>query len=531
MREDQGIGDSQRPDPARPDPGPGDAGQGRGPAGPPEPHARPVYPQPSPGQPAHPHFPHGQPGYPYPFAPPPGAQPYGTAPYGTQPYGPAGFGPPYGPPGYPQPPYGELGQPPAPSRRPRRLRNLITYLVVAAVAAASGALATGLALNSGQSGGISANQPPGGGIRGGAAPGTGGLHSASARAIARAVRPGLVDISSNLGYQGSQAAATGMVISSDGLVLTNNHVITDTTQLYATVVTTHQRFVAKWLGYDAADDIAVIKLIGAHGMRTVPLGDSATVKVRQRVIALGNADGLGGAPATAGTITGVNRTITASDSGAGTRETLHGMLQTDADIVQGDSGGPLVNLSGQVIGMDTAAATGIFGGNGQQGFAIPINRALRIARQIINGQPSPGIQIGSTGFLGVLVPAAGASRASSPRVQRQLQFQQDQSSGLAQPSPPACLANELNAGVPTHVAPASSGALIIGELCGTPAQRAGIVAGDVITAVGGQRVSSPLQLTSIMRGYRPGMSVQVSWVAVNGQVHHGSLALIQAPPH
>jgi len=520
MREDQGIGDGQQPDEQ-------DSSQQA--AGPPQPHAQPGYPQSPPGQPGA----HG------PFAPPSfGAQPYGTQPYrdqpyGTQPYGPGGFGPPYGPSGYPPPPYSQMVQHPSPGRRPRRVRSVLTYLVVAAVAAASGALATGLVLSNGRPSGISANGQPSGGALPGGAPGSTGsrLRSPGERAVARAVRPGLVDISSNLGYQGSQAAATGMVISSNGLVLTNNHVITDTTQLFATVVTTHERFAARWLGYDAADDIAVIKLIGAHGLRTVPLGNSARVKVRDHVIALGNADGLGGAPATAGFITGVNRTITASDSGAGTAETLHGMLQTDAGIVQGDSGGPLINVSGQVIGMDTAAATGIFGGNGQQGFAIPINKALRIAHQIINGQPGPGIQIGSTGFLGVLVPAAGASRASSPQVQRQLQLQQDRSAGLAQPSPPSCLANELNAGVPTRVAPAHTGALIIGELCGTPAQRAGIVAGDVITSVGGRRVTSPVQLTGIMRGFKPGMTVQVSWVTVNGQLHRGSLGLIQAPPH
>ena len=108
-----------------------------------------------------------------------------------------------------------------------------------------------------------------------------GVSASTKRAVVSAVRPGLVDISSNLGYQGSQAAATGMVISSDGLVLTNNHVITDTTQLYAKVLATGKQYPAKWLGYDSADDVAVIKLVGAHNLRTVPLGDSSTRQARR----------------------------------------------------------------------------------------------------------------------------------------------------------------------------------------------------------------------------------------------------------
>ena len=119
-----------------------------------------------------------------------------------------------------------------------------------------------------------------------------------------AVRPGLVDISSNLGYQGSQAAATGMVISSDGLVLTNNHVITDTTQLYATVLATGKRYAARWLGYDSTDDVAVIKLVGAHNLRTVPLGDSRRSRSATTSSRSATPTARGGSPPVAGSITG-----------------------------------------------------------------------------------------------------------------------------------------------------------------------------------------------------------------------------------
>ncbi len=488
-------------------------------------YSQPGYSQPGYGQPA---FRAGQPGY-----PPPGGPAYGQAAYGqTAPFG------------YPPGAYGQPGFLPPPRADARRRRNFLTYLIVAVVAAAAGAGITAYFAGNGSSDSSGTPQAGSGNNGSGnsgfpAFPGlpnngsnSSGVHSATEKAVINAVRPGLVDISSNLQYQGSQAAATGMVISPNGLVLTNNHVISDTTQLYATVVTTHQRFVAKWLGYDSTDDVAVIQLIGAHNLRTVPLGNSSTIKVGAGVVAMGNAEGAGGVTPATGSITGLNRTITASDSGEATSETLHGMLQTNAGIVQGDSGGALADTSGHVIGMNTAAATRNFGA-ANIGFAIPINKALAIAFKIIHGQGSKTIQIGSTGFMGVLVPAGQASLVSNPQQQRQRQLQQDESNSSfpVQPSSPTCLANDLTAGVPSPIAPVSSGALIIGELCGTPADKAGIIAGDVITAVGKNKVSSPAQLTKVMLSYKPGDTVQVTWVDVHGTTRHTPLALIQAPPH
>jgi S1-C subfamily serine protease len=510
-------------------------------------YSAPGYGQPEYGQPEY-----GQPGYGQPgsgYGPPPGlGQPGPGQPGLGQPgYGQPGYG--YGQPGYGYTtPPGPAGSPGGygyyrqPGTRARRRRTLLTYLTVAVVAAAAGAGLTGYALSGNQSPGSASGAPSGGsGSDPGGLPGIGfpsgnshrGISSSTERAVVSAVRPGLVDISSNLGYQGSQAAATGMIIKPNGLVLTNNHVITDTTQLYAKVLSTGQQFRAKWLGYDSSDDVAVIKLIGAHNLRTVPLGNSGSVRLGDHVIAIGNAYGAGRFSPVAGTITGINRTITASDSGAATKETLHGMLQTNAGIVQGDSGGPLSDTKGRVIGMNTAAAAGSFGNATQNvGFAIPINKALRIAGQIINGKPSSSVQIGSTGFLGVLVPAGQASRIQDPQQQRDRQLHQDRGSAgfPVQPSAPGCLQNSASAGVPAQVAPIAAGALIIGELCGTPADRAGIIAGDVITSVGGHRISSPKQLTGVMTALKPGLSVKVAWVDVNGKAHTGTLDLIQAPP-
>jgi S1-C subfamily serine protease len=248
---------------------------------------------------------------------------------------------------------------------------------------------------------------------------------------------------------------------------------------------------------------------------------------------MGNADGEGGAPAVTGTITGLNKTITASDDGESTSETLHGMLKTDAAIVPGDSGGPLASTSGTVIGMDTAAATAAATGSlgeGQQpvGFAIPINTALTIAHEIASGQSSSTVQIGATGFMGVIVPAADASKSSNPSTERQDQLQEEGGAGVT--SPVKCVGNDVEAGVPATIAPVKSGALIISDLCGTAADTAGLRAGDVITNVDGQAVTTPAGLDNLMLQFKPGASVPVTWVDTAGKTHTQNLVLGQRPP-
>jgi S1-C subfamily serine protease len=232
-----------------------------------------------------------------------------------------------------------------------------------------------------------------------------------------------------------------------------------------------------------------------------------------------------------GNITQLNQSITASDDLGGT-ETLHGMLQTNADIQEGDSGGPLANAAGKVIGMDTAASSGSFGNQTSTiGFAIPIKRALNIAHQIIQGKSSATIKIGASGFLGVLVPSDSASSATSPAQQRQDQLSQGSSgSGLGPPSGTRCMQNDQNAGVPQTIAPVSSGTLILGSLCGTPADAAGLAPGDVITSVDGHVVTSPNSLTQILTNYHPGNTISVTWVDTSNQPHTSKLALLGAPP-
>ena len=499
---------------------------------------------------------HGQPGsyaqggYGQPGAGQPGG--YAQGGYAQGPYGaPQGY-PGYGQPGYGQPGYGQGGYGhPADyiEQQPRgggKARGFLVYLVVAALAAGVGAGAVavldhstnasqnspnaGAPVNPGAGNGFNPNSG-GSGQGNGSNPGS-GIGSSRQQAIANAVEPGVVDIQSSLQYIGGTAEATGMVISSNGLVLTNNHVIVDTTGLTATLVSTGQKFTAKWLGYDKTDDVSVIQLQNASGLRTVPLGNSSTVKQGESVVAIGNAEGVGGQPTVVtGSITQLDQTITASDDLGGS-ETLHGMLQTNANIQEGDSGGPLVSSSGKVIGMDTAASSGSFGNQSGStvGFAIPINRALSIAHQIINGQSSSTVKIGPSGFIGVLVPSQRASTLSSPQQQQQQQSsQQSGNSGLPS-SGQQCLANDQNAGVPRTIAPVGSGTLILGTLCGTPAASVGITAGDVITKVDGHAVTSPNSLSAILQGYRPGVTVSVTWVDTSGGQHTSQMDLLPDPP-
>ena len=209
--------------------------------------------------------------------------------------------------------------------------------------------------------------------------------------VSNKVQPGVVDINSTLKYQDGAAAGTGMILSSNGVVLTNNHVVEGSTHLTATTVAGGKKYQATVIGVDPTDDVALIKLQGASGLKPVQVGDSSKVTLGTGVVAIGNAGGTGGSPTvTTGTITALGRTITASDSGSGQNtETLHNMLQTNAPIAEGDSGGALANAAGQVIGMNTAANSQSLGGQGpSMGFAIPINRALAIAKKIAAGNAS-----------------------------------------------------------------------------------------------------------------------------------------------
>ena len=338
--------------------------------------------------------------------------------------------------GYGQPPYGGYGAtsplPPMPPRPPRSRIGLLSYVAVALVAGALGAGSVVALYHPASSNSSNASPlPTSSGVVPQPLP-TGAIpqpsdvapsSNASVPGVVSKVEPGLVIINTALQYSSEQAAGTGMVIKSDGLVLTNNHVIEDSTRISATVVSTGRTYQAQVVGYDVTGDIALIKLEGASGLHTVPIGSSATLKTGQTVIAMGNAEGQSMIIPATGTITALNQTITASNQGGSvSSETLHGMIETNADVVSGDSGGPLSNTSGQVIGMDTAGNSVRFQSQSVAGFAIPINTALAIARQINAGQASSTITIGYPPFMGIYI-AQGSD--SSPQGQENEQAQGD----------------------------------------------------------------------------------------------------------
>ncbi len=302
------------------------------------------------------------------------------------------------------------------------------------------------------------------------------------------VEAATVDINTSLGG-GSAAAGTGMVLTSSGVILTNDHVVANGLQYSVRLTSTGAAYPATLIGEDSKHDIAVIQVEGVSGLATAPIGDSSTVHVGDSVTALGNAEGRGGAPAVAnGQVTALGQSITASDQTGQGAEYLSGMIQTNAPILPGDSGGPLVNGNGQVIGMDTAASGGRRGPEQSsiQAFAIPIDTALNYAHQLIahpTASPAPAL-------LGVCV---GPSTSPQGAV--------------------------LVAGAPCGTNGVESG---------TPAATTALGAGDVITSVGGAAVLSDSSLRAILQGDHPGQSVVIVWSDPNGHQHRATITLAAA---
>jgi S1-C subfamily serine protease len=326
--------------------------------------------------------------------------------------------------------------------------------------------------------------------------------------IASKVDPGLVDVVSTLGYQNGTAAGTGMVLTSTGEVLTNNHVIDGATSIKATDVGNGRTYTARVVGYNATKDVAVLQLEGASGLSTVTLS-SSSAQTGQKVVALGNAGGKGGTPSVAtGTVTGLGRSITASDESSANAEQLAGLIETNADIQPGDSGGPLVNTSGQVIGMNTAASTAASttGYQSQSGtapaqtqaFAIPVSEASSIASQIEAGASSSTTHLGATAFLGVEISSTGAGGYGGGY------------GGFGG-------------------SPSGGGATVAGVVSGSAAAQAGLTAGDQITSVAGHTITSSADIASVLGSHHPGDKISIGWTDEFGQSQTATVVLTAGP--
>jgi S1-C subfamily serine protease len=410
-----------------------------------------------------------------------GGQGYGGQGYpgqgypGAGGYGQPGYGGSYGQPGYGGPGSGGQGYGgpgfEAPGGRPPRKHRILAGAAAAVIAFGGGA-------------GVTAWATAGGGLGSG--------QVLTTEAIVQRTDPAVVDIVSQLGGQNAASAGTGIVLTSTGEVLTNNHVIDGATSITVTDVGNGHSYRAAVKGYDASHDIAVIQLQGASGLKTADIGDSGDVKVGNKVVALGNAGGRGGAPSVAeGHVTGLGASITAQDAGSGSSERLHGMIRTNANIQPGDSGGPLLNTAGEVIGMDTAASsTETAAQAGQvQAFAIPIDEAIDTAKQITAGESSGTVHIGPTAFLGVSISTQ---------------------SGLGSGT-------------------AAGGAPVAGVVEGGAAAAAGITGGDTITSIAGHNVTSPTGLRDIITALKPGQKVPVSWTTQSGQSHSATVSMGTGP--
>jgi S1-C subfamily serine protease len=339
------------------------------------------------------------------------------------------------------------------------------------------------------------------------------------------VDPGLVDIDTTLGYQQEEAAGTGIVLTSSGEVLTNNHVIDEATSISVTDVGNGNTYSASVVGYNRTKDIAVLQLHNASGLKTATIGNSSSVSVGEDIVGIGNAGGTGGTPSAAGgTVTALNQSITASDEGDSSSEQLTGLIETNADIQPGDSGGSLVDTSGQVLGIDTAASAGFSfqssdQSSGNQGYAIPINQAITIAQEIEAGTSSSTVHIGATAFLGVEIAQGTCSSGGSGS---------EGSGGLGFGG--TGFGSEGGSGQSSSGSSSTSGAVICSVITSSPAQESGLAEGDTIVSVNGQSVTTPSALTNLLEPLHPGDKVTIGYTNSSGNTQTASVQLSSGPP-
>jgi len=271
------------------------------------------------------------------------------------------------------------------------------------------------------------------------------------------VQPGVVAIGVT-GLDG-RGAGTGMVLTADGEVLTNAHVVSGATRIRVTLFGENEPRAADLVGADALMDLAVLKIQGARNLPTVELGSSDAARVGDDVVAIGHALALPGGPTvTEGIVSAKDRTV----------EQLDGLIQTDAAINPGNSGGPLVNAAGQVIGVNTAVIRGPAEGIG---FAIAIDNAKPIIEQLRKGGPPPA----ATAFLGISSQTLDADIAATLDV------------------------------------PVEAGAIVAEVVPGAAAEQAGLRRGDVIVEIDGRPVRSSATISTIMRSKQPGDTVTITY--------------------
>lgn len=282
---------------------------------------------------------------------------------------------------------------------------------------------------------------------------------------------------------GGEGAGTGIVLTSDGEVLTNYHVVEDSTSIRVTIASTGTTYTASVVGSDPDADIALLQLRDASGL-TVATIDDDTLAVGDDVTAVGNAGGTGTLTAATGDVTDLSTSITTASEGSIQGETLDHVIETDADVVAGDSGGPLIDDEGEVVGIDTAASTG----QEINGYAIPIDVALAVVTQIRDGDESDGVQVGASAFLGIELDSTASYGGADP-----------------------------------------DGAPVAGVVDGDAADDAGLSAGDVITKLGSTTISDTDDLTAALATLSPGDRTKITWATDDGQTESATVTLGSSP--
>jgi S1-C subfamily serine protease len=467
---------------------------------------------PEPGQPNP--YGYGQHAYGQPAQQPYGQQPYGQAgqqPYGQQPYGQQ----PYGQQPYGQQPYGQqagqaygqyqqapgqqgqnpytgyqhpgyytptqyYGQQPAPVATKRRWPLALVAGIVALVLAAGGfsfavrtiqgALPAPSSRATTEPQAQPSDQPDNPGGQGGG--------TTTGNAVATAQSAGVVLIEAETGS--GIAAGTGMILTADGRVLTNYHVVAGSSKVSVTEADSGNTYTATVVGFDQARDVALLQLKDASGLTTVTV-DKDQVAVGDAIAAVGNASGEGELVKAAGTVTATDQSLTvSSDSPWGSSEDLSGLVQTSAPAVPGDSGGPMFDAQNEVLGMTTAGST-----KERTSYAVPIATALAVVNQIASGQDAGTVRVGPAGYLGIKVA--------------------DAESG------------------------STTGKTITQVVAGSPADEAGVVSGSKLTRVGDTAIRASANLATVIRALEPGQQVTIEWTTPNGARKSATVTLGSSP--
>lgn len=455
------------------------------------------YGQSQPGSPSR----YGQPsGYPSPYGQPPGypnsysQQPshpqgasYPPGPYGGSSFGyqtnyqpTAGFQPSggYPPPGY-YPPQAYYEAPPPPPKRHWPLA--LVALIVAFALGAAGYLVT--------SGGLSAESEPSqttAPVAPSSVPSepssrsTQNQGTTQSKSVTAAQSKGVVLIEAET--SSGVAAGTGMVLSADGKVLTNYHVVAGSGQLRVTVVDSGDTYVATVLGFDQSRDVALLQLKNASSLSAVSINDDP-VGEGDSVAAVGNGSGGMKLVKATGEVTGLDQSLRVnSDSPWGNTEDLSGMVSTDAGAVPGYSGGPMFDAESEVLGMTTAGSK-----TEHTSYAVPIATALEVVSQIERGQDVGTVRVGPAAYLGVQTAK------------------------------------------PARLGAAAGGATVASVVSGGPAAKAGITEGSQITKIGDTTIGATTNVASVIRTAEPGQRVNIEWVNPSGRTMRATVTMGSSP--